>query len=169
MLGSVTAATVRRRRATCAATSGRLYGVDSDFDPDSISDADSEPPSVASVDPSVPIDLQQTGRSEQAEARNRARWRPLWNRAVAGRSPAAATWAVVVAMPRWVLRISLPLLAVAAVLHASPYRTTIQGVPLRIQASVFTRPGFSADTTIGDWVFPSVDGLPIGVHVAPEN
>jgi hypothetical protein len=77
--------------------------------------------------------------------------------------------AAALAMPRWVLRISLPLLVVGAVLHTFPYRTTVQGLPLQIQGTVFTRPGFSADTTVGDWEFPAVDGLPVGVHVAPVN
>jgi predicted MPP superfamily phosphohydrolase len=76
---------------------------------------------------------------------------------------------VALAVPRWAIRIGLPLLVVGAVLHSFPYRTTIQGVPLQIQGTVFTRPGFSADTTVGDWEFPAVDGLPIGVHVAPVN
>ena len=54
-------------------------------------------------------------------------------------------------------------------MHALPYHATVQGVPLQIQATVFSRPGFSADTTVGDWEFPAVDGLPFGVHVSPVN
>lgn len=53
--------------------------------------------------------------------------------------------------------------------HSLPYHTTVQGVPLQVQATVFHRPGLSADTTVGNWVFPAVDGLPLGVHVSPEN
>jgi predicted MPP superfamily phosphohydrolase len=81
---------------------------------------------------------------------------------IAARSTAAA-------IPRWLLRIGLPLLLVGAMLHSWPYHATVQGVPLQVQATVFTRPGFSADTTVGDWEFPAVDGLPFGVHVAPVN
>lgn len=73
------------------------------------------------------------------------------------------------AIPRWGLRLGLPLLFIGAMLHSFPYHTTVQGVPLRVQATVFHRPGFSADTTLGNWVFPAVDGLPFGVHVSPEN
>ncbi len=40
---------------------------------------------------------------------------------------------------------------------------------MQVQATVFVRPGFSADTTIGNWEFPAVDGLPIGVHVTPKS
>lgn len=63
----------------------------------------------------------------------------------------------------------LPLLFVGAMLHSLPYHTTVQGVPLQVQATVFARPGLSADTTVGDWVFPAVDGLPLGVHVSPKD
>ena len=73
------------------------------------------------------------------------------------------------AVPRWVLRLGLPLLFVGAMVHSLPFHTTVQGVPLQVQATVFHRPGLSADTTIGNWVFPAVDGLPVGVHVSPEN
>jgi predicted MPP superfamily phosphohydrolase len=38
-----------------------------------------------------------------------------------------------------------------------------------VQGSVLTKPGVSADTTVGNWQFPHVDGLPIGVHISPEN
>ncbi len=72
-------------------------------------------------------------------------------------------------VPRWALRLGLPLLFVGAVVHSLPYHMTVQEVPLKIQATVFHRPGLSADTTIGSWEFPAVDGLPIGVHVSPEN
>jgi predicted MPP superfamily phosphohydrolase len=70
---------------------------------------------------------------------------------------------------RWALRLGLPLLTLTAVLHTFPYRTTVEGVPLTFQGSVFSRPGLSADTSVGNWEFPDVSGLPLGVHVRLEN
>ena len=70
---------------------------------------------------------------------------------------------------RWLLRIALPLLAVAALLQAFPYHATVQGVPFQVQGSLFSRPGLSADTTLGSWEFPAVSGVPFGVHVSPED
>jgi hypothetical protein len=70
---------------------------------------------------------------------------------------------------RWVLRISLPLICANALLRAFPYKATIAGIPFRVQATLFTRTGFSADTTLGSWEFPHVDGLPVGVHVSPVD
>jgi hypothetical protein len=70
---------------------------------------------------------------------------------------------------RWVLRIAFPLAAVAAILHLFPYQTTAAGLHLKVQGSIIANPGISADTTIGNWQFPHVDGLPIGVHISPEN
>src|SRR3954452_9732974 len=70
---------------------------------------------------------------------------------------------------RWVLRIALPLICAAAMLQAFPYHVTVQGVPFEVQGSMFTRPGLSADTTLGNWEFPQVSGVPFGVHVTPED
>ena len=70
---------------------------------------------------------------------------------------------------RWALRIALPIAGAAAMLHLFPYRTTAGGVHFRIEGTLLTRPGFSANTTFGNWEFPHVDGLPIGVHISPEN
>jgi hypothetical protein len=70
---------------------------------------------------------------------------------------------------RWALRLSLPVAGMAVMLRSFPYRTTVQGIPLIVQGTIFRRPGFSADTTLGNWEFPSVDGLPFGVHVTPQN
>jgi predicted MPP superfamily phosphohydrolase len=74
---------------------------------------------------------------------------------------------------RWLitqaLRISLPLVFANVLLRAFPYRARVAGVPFRVQGTLFTRPGFSADTTLGNWEFPHVDGLPIGVHVTPTD
>ena len=70
---------------------------------------------------------------------------------------------------RWVLRLALPLLCAAALLQAFPYHVTVQGVPFEVQGSLFTRPGLSADTTLGSWEFPHVSGVPFGVHVSPED
>ena len=73
------------------------------------------------------------------------------------------------AVVTWVLRLGLPVLGVAAMFSSLPFTTTVQGVPLRVQATVLHRAGFSADTTVGSWEFPAVDGLPLGVHVTPVN
>src|SRR3954468_9867030 len=70
---------------------------------------------------------------------------------------------------RWVLRIALPLICAAAMLQAFPYHVTVQGVPFEVQGSMFARPGLSADTTLGNWEFPQVSGVPFGVHVSPED
>jgi hypothetical protein len=70
---------------------------------------------------------------------------------------------------RWLLRLALPLLCAAALLHAFPYHATVQGVPFEVEGSLFTRPGLSADTTLGSWEFPQVSGVPFGVHVSPED
>ena len=70
---------------------------------------------------------------------------------------------------RWALRLALPPAGAAIMLRSFPYKTTVQGIPLIVQGTIFRRPGFSADTTLGSWEFRSVDGLPFGVHVAPQN
>lgn len=54
-------------------------------------------------------------------------------------------------------------------LQLFPYRAIAGGVHFSVQGTLLTRPGVSADTTIGDWVFPHLDGLPIGVHISPER
>jgi predicted MPP superfamily phosphohydrolase len=70
---------------------------------------------------------------------------------------------------RWLLRLALPLICAAALLQAFPYHATVQGVPFEVQSTLFTRPGLSADTTLGSWEFPEVSGVPFGVHVSPED
>ena len=70
---------------------------------------------------------------------------------------------------RWLLRIVLPLAGAAAVLHAFPYRATVQGVPFEVEGSLFTRPGLNADTTLGSWEFPHLTGLPVGVTITPQD
>lgn len=87
---------------------------------------------------------------------------------LARRSAAVASRVVQTAL-RWLLRIALPLLSAAAMLQAFPYHATVQGVPFEVQGSLFTRPGLSADTTLGNWEFPQVSGVPFGVHVTPED
>jgi predicted MPP superfamily phosphohydrolase len=76
-------------------------------------------------------------------------------------------------LPGWLvrgaLRVAFPLAAVAAIMHLFPYQTTAAGLHLRVQGTILTNPGVSADTTIGNWQFPHVDGLPVGVHIIPEN
>jgi hypothetical protein len=79
---------------------------------------------------------------------------------------AAAALALLV---RWALRIVLPLTCAAAVLRAFPYHATVQGVPFEVQGTLLTRPGLSADTTLGSWQFPAVSGVPFGVHISPED
>ena len=87
----------------------------------------------------------------------------------AARRTAAVLGRVLSIVVRWVLRIALPLICAAALLQAFPYHATVQGVPFEVQGSLFTRPGLSADTTLGDWEFPQVSGVPFGVHVSPED
>jgi predicted MPP superfamily phosphohydrolase len=70
---------------------------------------------------------------------------------------------------RWVLRVGLPLAGAAAVLHLFPYRATAGGVHFRIQGTLLSSSGLSADTTFGSWEFRRVDALPIGAHISPEN
>jgi predicted MPP superfamily phosphohydrolase len=67
------------------------------------------------------------------------------------------------------LRLVLVLLSIAAVVHTFPYQAKVQGVRFSIQASVVTRPGLSADTTLGNWEFPRFTGLPVGIHVSPQD
>ncbi|HEY3736393.1 MAG TPA: metallophosphoesterase [Jatrophihabitans sp.] len=76
---------------------------------------------------------------------------------------------VVAVVGRWVLRLTLPLVCLVATLSTFPYRTTVDGIPLSFHGTLFTRPGFSADTSLGNWVFPDVSTLPFGVHVRLDN
>jgi predicted MPP superfamily phosphohydrolase len=85
------------------------------------------------------------------------------------RVPERALFAVGAFLLRWALRIVLPLAGAALMLHTFPYQATVQGVPFRVQGSILSRPYISADTTLGNWVFPHVDRLPIGVHVSPVD
>jgi predicted MPP superfamily phosphohydrolase len=87
----------------------------------------------------------------------------------AARRAAAVLGAALQTALRWVLRLTLPLLCAAALLQAFPYHATVQGVPFEVQGSLFTRAGLSADTTLGNWEFPEVSGVPFGVHVSPED
>ncbi len=70
---------------------------------------------------------------------------------------------------RWVLRLALPIAGAAFMVQLFPYYTTAGGLHFKIQGTLFNKPGISADTTIGNWEFPHVDGLPIGVHITPQN
>jgi predicted MPP superfamily phosphohydrolase len=70
---------------------------------------------------------------------------------------------------RWVLRVGLPVAGASALLHLFPYRATAGGVHFRIEGTLLTRSGLSADTTFGSWEFKRVVGLPIGAHISPEN
>ncbi|GAA4755449.1 hypothetical protein GCM10023328_43870 [Modestobacter marinus] len=76
---------------------------------------------------------------------------------------------VVQVLLRWALRLVLPLACAAAALRAFPYEATVQGVPFEVRGTLFTRPGLSADTTLGSWEFPEVSGVPFGVHISPVD
>jgi hypothetical protein len=69
----------------------------------------------------------------------------------------------------WLLRLGLPLAAAAAALSLFPVTVTAAGVTFDVQASLLHNTNLSADTTVGSWIFPSVDGLPIGLHVRPVD
>ncbi|MDQ1674499.1 MAG: hypothetical protein QOC98_3061 [Frankiaceae bacterium] len=85
------------------------------------------------------------------------------------RWPERGLVAVVEFVLRWALRLGLPVAGAAAMLHTFPYRATVEGVPFRVEGSLFRRSFFSADTTFGNWEFPHVDRLPVGVHVTPVD
>ncbi|WP_240619659.1 metallophosphoesterase [Blastococcus sp. TF02-8] len=85
------------------------------------------------------------------------------------RRAAAALSVVLAGLVRWMLRLALPLAGAAALLHSFPYRATVQGVPFRVEGSLLTRPGLSAETTLGSWVFPDLSGLPVGVRITPSD
>ena len=70
---------------------------------------------------------------------------------------------------RWALRIGLPIMFAAALLTLFPYHATAGGVDFQVRGSLLANRGFSADTTVGNWVFPHVDLLPVGVHIAPVD
>jgi predicted MPP superfamily phosphohydrolase len=70
---------------------------------------------------------------------------------------------------RWVLRLVHPVAGAAAVLHAFPYRATVQDVAFTVEGSLFVRPGLTADTTLGSWEFPHLTGLPVGVTITPQD
>jgi hypothetical protein len=72
-------------------------------------------------------------------------------------------------LARWALRVGLPLAGAAVALQAFPVHATVQGIPFTVQGTLLHRTGLSADTTLGNWEFPAVDGLPVGVHVTPVD
>ena len=76
---------------------------------------------------------------------------------------------IAVFLGRWLLRIGLPIIFAAALLNLFPYQATAGGVDFQVRGSLLTDRGFSADTTVGNWVFPHVDLLPVGVHIAPVD
>ena len=87
----------------------------------------------------------------------------------AARSTGRVTGRVVAVLLRWLLRLGLPVLGAAGALQALPYRATVQGIPFEVRGTLFSRPGLSADTTLGSWQFPELTALPVGVHVRPED
>ncbi len=78
-------------------------------------------------------------------------------------SPATA------AAGRWVMRVGLALLGIAAMWSLFPVHVTAAGVVFSVQATLLHRTALSADTTFGSWTFPHVDLLPVGVHLSPVN
>jgi len=85
------------------------------------------------------------------------------------RPPLATGRALAEFVLRWALRVALPLAGASAMLHLFPYHATAGGVRFQVQATLFTRSGITADTTFGSWIFGNVDGLPIGIHLSPQN
>jgi hypothetical protein len=77
--------------------------------------------------------------------------------------------AVLAFLGRWVLRLALPFAGAAALLHSFPYHATVQGIRFEVEGTLLLRPGLSADTTLGSWIFPDLSGLPVGVHLRPED
>jgi Calcineurin-like phosphoesterase len=87
----------------------------------------------------------------------------------ARQDPLGASRAVLAGLLRWALRIGLSIAGAAATLTLFPYQASAGGVHFRIQGTLFARPGFSAETTFGNWEFPHVDALPVGAHISPVN
>ena len=100
------------------------------------------------------------------EEPDRTRWQRV-RPALARARPALARAGTLAS--RWLLRIALPLICMDAMLRAFPYRADVAGVPFKVQATLVTRRGLSADTTFGNWEFPHFDGLPVGIHISPVN
>lgn len=108
-----------------------------------------------------------SGRFERAAAMVRGRARTAFTEMRQRPRRSAAILAQFVV--RWFLRITMPLAGASAMLHLFPYHAVAGGVHFQVQGTLFTRSGLTADTTFGSWEFPHVDGLPIGVHLTPEN
>lgn len=70
---------------------------------------------------------------------------------------------------RWMLRIGLPVTGVAAMFALFPISVTAAGLQFQVQGSLLRDTTISADTTVGSWVFPDVDGLPVGAHLKPVD
>ncbi len=69
----------------------------------------------------------------------------------------------------WLARLATGIGVASIIARALPYRATVDGVPVRVEATLLTRTGLSADTTFGSWSFPHFTGLPIGVHISPVD
>ena len=54
-------------------------------------------------------------------------------------------------------------------LHVFPYKTELAGVSTEISISTGTDVGLNADTTLGNFKYPNVDGLPLGLHITPQE
>jgi len=70
---------------------------------------------------------------------------------------------------RVILWIGFPTLGAAIVLALFPVHVTAAGVQFSVQGSLLGHSTLSADTTIGSWTFPHVDGLPVGLHIRPVD
>lgn len=128
-----------------------------------------QPRHVSDGQQELPFEL-----SEVPEAGSDPRWRaPLSASARLVRpfraAPARTSRRVLGWLAAWALRLAVAVGFAAVVAGALPYRATVDGVPFRVQATLITRAGLSADTTLGSWTFPYVTALPVGVHVSPVN
>jgi predicted MPP superfamily phosphohydrolase len=84
-------------------------------------------------------------------------------------APARSSGRLVRWLVLWALRLAVALGCASVLASALPYRATVDGVPFRVQATLVTHSGLSADTTLGSWDFPHVTGVPVGVHLSPVN
>jgi hypothetical protein len=65
--------------------------------------------------------------------------------------------------------VALPLAGASVMLYLLPYHAEASDIDFEVQGTVLTDVGLSADTTLGSWQFPHVDGLPLGVHISPKD
>jgi predicted MPP superfamily phosphohydrolase len=127
---------------------------------------DQQPPEL----PDAPAPAPAAAPPDPATSGLRARW--TWQRfsaAITRRSVLRFGLVIVQRVGVLVVQLALPLGCLAAILHLFPYRGSVDGIPFRVQGTLISQPGISADTTVGRWEFRDVDGLPIGIHLMPED